>query len=151
MNSPPLQDTDSRKATEPVELAFPGHFPPGCPPTTATQTNAEVFRFVWTDPPTNADFRSKFEETNPCGKVICNHCSLSVFGSLTTAEARLRELNRKYPGRGYHRYIAKGFLNLEHGKILLTNKITDHSEFWVYTDVDLLPNFAVVRELELGT
>ena len=131
--------------------SFPEHFPIGCPPANANPCDAKVYRFVRSDPPTSADFLSQFAERNFTGKAVCNHCSLSIFGSLSTAEIRLRDLHDKYPGKNYHRFIAEGQVIPEHGKTALANKATDHSELWLYKGVDVVPIFEVVWELEPRT
>ena len=69
--------------------------PQGCPPDTAEEISAAwpVFRLVYTDPPTEGDFRSQ-RAKNPSkrfpGVTECQARGLSVFGMRKDAERALR-------------------------------------------------------------
>lgn len=130
------------------EIKFSG-FPLSCPPESAVPPDQEVYRFVWTDPPTDVDYKSKHQQRE-LKKVKCNDCSLSVFGSFETARARLQDLRNKAEERSspYQRLIAVAIVGPSHGKIGMRNPLTDHSEFWVCDGVDVLPMFRVVGDVD---
>ena len=125
---------------------FPSWFPPDCPPTSAADAAGVVFRFVANDPATPDDFRSHFElglspQTNKCRR-----CSLSVYQKMEIARARLRVLRDRNPQRA-EKYIARGELAPEHGKLAQAGRDPEHYEWWAFDGAEPHRSFQVVERV----
>ncbi len=105
-----------------------------------------VFRFVANDPVESGDFLSHHElglalQSNPCRR-----CSLSVYGTLASARARLRLLRDRNPDRA-ERHIARGEVAAGDGKLSQAGRDSEHYEWWAFDEVVRHRSFQVVERL----
>lgn len=107
-----------------VEREWPQHFPACCPPTDASATQGEVYRFVANDPVDPKDMVSYLEEGKAKGR-DCQRAGLSTLVDLDHA----REVQILLPTQRGKR-IARAMLSVEHGKIKQTGQ-PGHYTLWV--------------------
>jgi hypothetical protein len=122
-------------------MNFPDSWPRDCPPEDAVDAEGDVFRIVKNDPPLPEDMAS-YHETGRLPKAPpCLRCGLSVFREIQDAMHQRLLL----PKLG--RWIAKGTLQVEHGKTKLTRGAQPtHTTWWAYDGVIRMLLFAVVQE-----
>ena len=115
--------------------------PDGCPPPEAEEIAAErtVFRLVRSDPPTDADFRSKRAEKPSAvfGVSECVARGLSVFG-----EVRDCDKARKLPAlKGS--LVCRVRLCAGAGRIQQTGATLSHHTWWPWAAFNILPQCQV--------
>lgn len=110
--------------------SFPDYFPPCCPSEGSIDADGVVFRIVKNIDLSDDDFYSHHE----LGKIIaqkeCSCCGVSVFNSLQSAMHR-QKISPKLGSA-----VTEGTINSSAGKMLLTNKVSGHIDWWPYDDVD---------------
>lgn len=113
----------SRMSMDPL---WPPHFPDGCPPPDATDTSGTLYRFVKTDPPTDADMASWLELGIGKGS-NCKRAALSCYRS----KRHLEQVRSTAPRRRFDK-IAQIELASHHGKMKEDDGPDTHCSLWLY-------------------
>lgn len=127
---------------------WPNHYPKDCPPSTATETSGEVYRFTNKTQPINKDFISYYElnPTKDWGNDECQAKGLSIFITLEDcleAAEIIPALKKKK--------IAVGKLKNSTGAVASTpsTKNKNHKTLWPLIDANILSslfsNVAITR------
>jgi hypothetical protein len=127
------------------DLEFPSDFPGGCPPNDAGDAKGIVYRQVRSDPPTDSDFLSIYEEGRRkiSQTKLCQARGVSV---LQTEEDAVKQC-RMFRMRG--EFIATGTLTPAHGRLKPTHgQLPSHATWWCYEGIDRKEPFTDVRGVD---
>jgi hypothetical protein len=121
---------------------WPSFFPQSCPPSEAEDASAEVFRLVYSSPPSASDFRSYAEKLPDKWRGNCKASGLSVF----TDKADATRLIRRVPGMlAPGSSLASAILTPAAGKLMHTPKDgNSHHTWWAPDGFDHASAFTVV-------
>jgi hypothetical protein len=118
---------------------WPPHFPEGCPPDEATNASDTLFRLVATNPPTEADFLSYYDEDPVKHQHNCRARGLSVFTQLGDAARLVKRVTAL--GREFN-FVASATIN--EGKLMQTGRPSHHT-WWVPRGSTSWKSFAIVE------
>ena len=131
-------------------MAWPAHYPPGCPGSDPVPADGQVWRIVRSAPPQEKDFKSNRlqQPRKDWGEQECEACGLSVYRTERDA-ARVRELTPAFRKR----LIASATLTASHGVTLSTPRpdFPSHTTWWVLPAVEPWTLFAVSDEVRDDT
>jgi hypothetical protein len=125
-------------------MAWPKHFPEGCPPASIPDVHGEAFRLLLGTKVTPREMKSHGEKCTGCPYCsdvpVCQRVALSVRATLQDALAYLRAMPR-------FRAIALAALEPPHGKMTQTGEDTKHFSLWLKEEslADARNLFAVVH------
>jgi len=126
-------------------MPWPDFFPSDCPPDKANACDAEVYRLVAGDSPTDRDFVSNWElfPKKYTEAERCKACGLSVHTSQEGVESV-----RKIFGFFRNHRIAVGILRSDHGRMCTSppDAADSHCTWWAYDGVDKKALFQIVDE-----
>lgn len=142
-------ETDSvmkndKKEQKSMSKAWPAHFPEGCPPNDALETDHQVFRFIRGDAIEPTDFHSE-KERHPDRDYARKECMASGVSVQPSLEG-VREIREAVAGFKRMK-LAKGTLVNGDGRIrhTPTGHSTTHHTWWLSVNVNPLLRFVLVE------
>jgi hypothetical protein len=125
---------------------WPSFFPPQCPPSESKDASGEVFRLVFSDPPSVSDFESYAQMRPKKWMGNCKASGLSVFTAKSDALRMVRRVQGIVQGKSARGgLIARANLTPEAGKLMHTPRDgNSHHTWWAPDGFDHTAAFKVV-------
>ncbi|HHQ4313680.1 TPA: hypothetical protein ACSP7Z_004362 [Serratia fonticola] len=141
--------TDNTQAVVNIEEGeYPDFYPSNVPPKEAKDAEGVFFRIVKKNPPQNECFASMFEEKPKRLKKFSGLKLKCCYGvSVYTEENAVVNAFDKFPEGTGQRYVAKGTVSAEDGKMMKTCADPFHHTLWLKINAQLHEKFSCTRGL----
>lgn len=127
---------------------FPEFYPSKVPPKEAKDAEGEFFRIVKNDPPQKGCFASMYEDKPKRLKKFSGLSLKCCYGvSVYTDESAVVNAFDKFPEGTGQRYVAKGTVCAEDGKMMKTFTDPFHHTLWLRQGTQIHEKFSCTRGL----
>ncbi|MBH3136416.1 hypothetical protein I5M99_06185 [Serratia marcescens] len=127
---------------------YPNYFPENVPPKEAKDAEGEFFRIVKSNPPQQGCFLSMYKEKPNRLKKFSGLKLKCCYGvSVYTEESAVVNAFDKFPEGTGQRYVAKGTVCAENGKMMKTFSDPFHHTLWLKLNSQIHEVFSCTRGL----
>ncbi|HCR3470616.1 hypothetical protein ONR69_08305 [Proteus mirabilis] len=129
---------------------FPDYYPKDAPPNNAVEAEGVFYRLVKKNPPSSHCFDDMYTENPKRMKRFKGFKLICCYGtSLYTDETSVLNAFDKFPEGAGNRFLAKGKLEPQDGKMLKTGAPdTTHFTVWFVKDSEVHKRFSCLRGLQ---
>lgn len=131
-----------------VNSEYPNYFPPNVPPKEAMDAEGEFFRIVKNNPPQEGCFSNMYIDNRKRLKKFSGLKLMCCYGvSVYSEESAVVNAFDKFPEATDQRYVAKGTVCAENGKMMKTFSDPFHHTLWVKLNSKIHEVFSCTRGL----